>query len=249
MHHLSTFCRGAFVYVTSRAAYGLLTATVTCWLASTAADAQEVALPEASPEESAQPSVTPAAATAEPAPTVAPSAPSAPIAPIAPPLLIPPDILPMPDPTVPPTAETGVPSIEELDEQLKPKPLSPATENYRLHIEWRKLRNQAQNDPAVKAALAKTDRAPTDLQKRILLLNYFNVFFDKMIAIKPDMKDYLNDRRREHINALPQPRVRPLPTPAPSIEVTTTTSRRKETRESPTPSSTPTATPSRRRAR
>lgn len=227
MHHLSTFCRRVFLRVDSRAAYRLITAAVICWFAIPAADAQEVALPEASPKESPDPSATPATAARETAPAVAPAAP------IAPPLLIPPDILPMPDATAPPTAEIAVPSIEELDEQLKPKPLSEAAENYRLHIEWRKLRNQAQNDPAVKAALAKADRAPTDLQKRILLLNYFNVFFDKMIAIKPDMKDYLNDRRREHINALPQPRVRPLLTPPPSVEVKTTKSKRTKIRQSP----------------
>lgn len=167
--------------------------------------AQEAVLPKAVPED---PTEQPA-----PAPTAASSA-----TPIPPPLLIPPDVLPMPDPSaVPGVPSLPVPTIQQLDEELKPKQLSPAADEYRRKIEWRKLRNQVQNDAIVKAALADTERARNDLEKRKLLARYFNILFDKMIAIGPaDMKAYLNDRRREQLGALPQPRVRPTPTPAPT---------------------------------
>ncbi|MBA3883839.1 MAG: hypothetical protein H0X73_14320 [Chthoniobacterales bacterium] len=158
--------------------------------------AQEVALPEPVTEDT-----TPLPAATSPSPTAT----------IPPPQLIPPDVLPMPDPSAPPGTASGLSAVQQLDEELKPKPLSQESENYRLHVEWRKLRNQATNDPGVKAARAATERARNDVERRQLLANYFNVYFDKMIAIgPPEMKAYLNDRRREHLRSLPQPRVRPL---------------------------------------
>lgn len=158
---------------------------------------QEVTLPEATPPEQATP--VPAATAASPASRVQP------------PELIPSDVLPMPDAAPLPGTATQVPSIEQLDEELKPKPLSEAAENFRMKIEWRKLRNQAQNDPGVKAAHAAAEQARTDLERRRLLAKYFNAFFDKMIALgSPEMKAYLNARRLEHLRSLPQARVRPL---------------------------------------
>ncbi len=175
-----------------------LTIAVVVALQIATARAQEPALPQPAAQEQRTPSP----------PADAPN----PTATVPPPLLIPPDILPMPDSSAPLGSTPNVPSVQQLDEELKPKPLSEASENYRLQIEWRKLRNQATNDPAVKAARAATERAHTDLERRGLLAKYFNVFFDKMIAIgPPEMKAYLNDHRREYLRALPQPRVRPMP--------------------------------------
>ncbi len=174
-----------------------LAAAVTLVLTSATVRAQEVALPERATDDG----TTPLPATTTPSRT--PSSP--------PPQLIPPDVLPMPDPSAPPGTAPGLPAVQQLDEELKPKPLSQESENYRLHVEWRKLRNQATNDPGVKAARAATERARNDVERRQLLANYFNVYFDKMIAIgPPEMKAYLDDRRREHLRSLPQPRVRPL---------------------------------------
>lgn len=138
--------------------------------------------------------------------------------------LIPPDLLPPPSAT-PPVPPPDPPSIKELDESLKPKPRSAAAENYRLHIEWRKIRNQVQNDAKVKAALAEAEKAPTDLEKRKLLARYYQVFYARAAAIAPaELRNYLNDRKREALNSLPQPRVRPEttklvpppPTPVPA---------------------------------
>ena len=195
--------------------------------------AQEVALPEASP--SASPGrellIPPEAAT--PAPT------------IPPPQLIAPDILPMPDPSAPPTTIPGG-TLQELDEVLKPKPISEAADNYRKFVEWRKLRNRVQNDPILKAAAAAPDHARTDLEKRRLTARYFNMLFDKEIALgAPEMKDYINDKRRAFLGALPQPRVRPEPgaTPQAKQPVKGVATSAGEAAAGATPTPTPTATP------
>ena len=143
----------------------------------------------------------------EPTPTPAPNSPP------AAPALIPADILPAPNPAAP-APMPDIPTIEQLDQAMSPPPLSAAAEAHRLHVEWRKLRNQAQNDARVKAALAKADAARTDLERRRLLARYFEIFHARMIAIAPpEMKDYLVTRKREALAALPQPRVRPETAP------------------------------------
>ena len=168
----------------------------------------------------AQDTPLPKPATQDPAPLEpTPTPVITPAAPPAAPDLIPADILPPPDPAAP-APLPDIPTIEQLDEGLKPPPLSPAAEGYRLHVEWRKLRNQVQNDPAVKAAFARAEAARTDLEKRRLLARYHELFYRKMIAAAPpDMKAYLNDRKKEQLASLPQPRVRPEtapPTPTPA---------------------------------
>ena len=172
----------------------LLLILAVCLLVAPETRAQEVPLPKPDTQDPAP------EAAATPAPT---------------PELIPADILPPPDPAALP-GTLDIPTIEQLDEGLKPPPLSHAAEAHRLHLEWRKLRNQVQNDPRVKAALAESEAARTDLQRRKLLARYIELFHARMIAIAPkEMKQYLLDRKREQLAALPQPNVRPetaLPT-------------------------------------
>jgi hypothetical protein len=142
--------------------------------------------------------------------------------PTPPPQLIPDDILPAPDLSPKPTPAQPGTTIPQLDESFQEKPLSAESENRRLHIEWRKLRNRVQNDAEVRAALARAEAARTDLEKRKLLARYFEIFFGKMMAIAPaDMKGYLQAKKAEHLAALPQPSVRPsglpAPTPVPAV--------------------------------
>ncbi|MFN2475850.1 MAG: hypothetical protein ABR526_05850 [Chthoniobacterales bacterium] len=217
----------------------LLPAFAALCLSAAVAAGQDVALPQSSPAEPSEP-VSPT-----------PAAPGAPT-PVPPPQIIPPDVLPMPDASalLPGTTPAGIPTIQQLDEELKPKQLSPAAEDYRRRIEFRKLRNQVQNNPAVKAALAASDRARTDLEKRALLGRYINVFFDRMIAVgPPDLKGYLNDRRREQLGALPQPRVRPgsvpAPSPKPKVVVAKTTPAVMASPALPVSSPTPSPSPAR----
>ena len=184
----------------------------------------------------AQDTPLPKPATQDPAPLEpTPTPETAPASPPAAPDLIPADILPPPDRAAP-VPLPDIPTIEQLDEGLKPPPLSPAAEGYRLHVEWRKLRNQVQNDPAVKAAFARAEAARTDLEKRKLLARYQELFYRKMTAIAPpEMKAYLDDRKKEQLASLPQPRVRPEtapPTPPPA---------KQSASPSPSPSASPVA--------
>ena len=167
----------------------------------------------------AQDAPLPQPATQDPAPLLPTPAPSATVTPAAP-QLIPADILPMPDPAASaPASLPDIPTIEQLDQAMSPPPLSPAAVARQQHIEWRKLRNQVQNEARVKAALAEADAAKTDLQRRKLLARYIELYHARMIALAPpEMKQYLLDRKREQLAALPQPRVRPetAPKPAPT---------------------------------
>ncbi len=104
-----------------------------------------------------------------------------------------------------------VPDISQLNqifEQMKP---DPAIAEHRSHVEWRKLRTQTEYDPAIVAAKADAEAAPTDLEKRNRLRLYYNLWYDRMSALAPDqtMIDYLKARRDEHLVLLDQPRVRP----------------------------------------
>ena len=168
----------------------LLSALVV-FLGGLTAHAQDEALPSPEPQgatSTAQASVTPL-----------------PITP--PPLLIPRDILALPEGS---PVRPNVPAVSELDQGFKPAPLSPAAEIQRKHLEWRRLRNAVQNDRDIKAALQAATEARTDLEKRKLFGRYYDLFYDRMMArAAPDMKSYLLDRKREAVGALPQPRVRP----------------------------------------
>lgn len=198
----------------------LLLVSVICCAAASRLRAQDAQLPQPATQDPAPLEPTPA-----PGPTSPPMAPD----------LIPADILPPPD-TSGQAPIPDLPTIEQLDEGLKPPPLSPAAENHRRHLAWRKLRNRVQNDPAVKAAFAKADAASTDLEKRKQLARAYELFYRKIAAVAPaDMKPYLNDRKREHLASLPQPRVRPetaLSTPTPAAAA-----------GSPAPGASPSPTP------
>lgn len=143
--------------------------------------------------------------TQDPAESPRPRAESSP----PPPQLIPPDVLPLPQ-VLPSEIAPNIPGIEQLDESLKQPPLSPAAENQRRQIEWRRLRNRVRNDNELKAAVARAEAAGTDLERRQLLRRYYQLLYGKLAAIAPaDMKSYLEDRKNEALNGLSQPRVRP----------------------------------------
>ncbi len=168
-----------------------LICTAFALLGAASARAQEPALPE--PIDAPTPAP---AASATPLPTPLPT---------PAPQLIPDDVLPEP------TASPVAPDLRELDEAFRDAPLNQTMQDRWARIEWRKLRNVVVNEPEVKEALAKAERARTDLEKRRLLRRYYDIYFGKMIALTqvPEFKAYLRDRKVEHLNTLPQPRVRP----------------------------------------
>ena len=159
-------------------------------VARTLAEAQEPPLPQPDTQETPPP--------AAPVPSV--------------PQLIPDDVLP------PATPVPSAPSLPQLDEVFKDNPLTQAAADQRARIEWRKLRNVVANDATVKAARAEAEAARTDLQKRKLLRRYYEMLYAKMMphASSPEVRRYLQDRKRDQLNALPQPRVRPETVPSPS---------------------------------
>jgi hypothetical protein len=128
-----------------------------------------------------------------------------------------------PSPLVPNTSATPkktMPSISELDTAFQHSSLGQAVEEQRLHLEWRKLKNRASLDPEVIAAKKAIDtaRPRTDLEKRNLMRAYYKVFYAHMEALAetPEMKPYLEQRKKEALNSLAQPNLRPEPTPRPS---------------------------------
>jgi len=127
-----------------------------------------------------------------------------------------------PSPLVPNTSATpkkNLPSISELDTAFQHSSLGQAAEEQRLHLEWRKLKNRASLDPEVIAAkkAVETARPRTDLEKRNLMRNYYKVFYAHILALAetPEIKPYLEQKKKEALNSLAQPTLRPEPTPRP----------------------------------
>ena len=124
-----------------------------------------------------------------------------------------------------PTEPNGpdLPELSQLDEAFKQRSLGRKADEYRLHIEWRALKNRVVNDPEVRAAKATAQAARTDLEKRNRLRDYYTVYYDRMSALASsvEMKLALQRFRASHLVRLSQPRVRPspegdLPSPKPT---------------------------------
>jgi hypothetical protein len=112
-----------------------------------------------------------------------------------------------------PSATPALPELSALDQAFDQSQtgLGKDVEEMRTRIELRKLQNQVARDPAVLAAKAAAERAPTDLEKRELLREYYNINFALMAqkASNPAEKAAIDQSKREHIGLLAQPRVRP----------------------------------------
>jgi hypothetical protein len=138
------------------------------------------------------------------------------------------------EPTIPP----DLPDVAKLDEMFRRSSLGRKADEFRLHAEWRRLRNQIANAPDVVAAKKAAEGARTDLEKRRLLRQYYELCYARMqaLATQPDVKAGLEEMKAQHLKTLAQPRVRPSASPVP-----TRTS--ENTGESSTASPSPTPTP------
>ncbi len=138
---------------------------------------------------------------------------------VEPPKLVPdaPDSTP-PQTAISPATPKAATALSELDAAFQRSPLAQAAEEQRLHLEWRQLQNRTAYDPEVVAAKKAAAAAKTDLEKRIRLRAYYNIFYAHMqaLASTPEVKNYLNGQKAAVLNSLAQPRVRPSPTPHPS---------------------------------
>ena len=126
-----------------------------------------------------------------------------------------------PSPLVPNTSATPkktIPSISELDTAFQHSSLGQAVEEQRLHLEWRKLKNRASLDPEVVAAKKAIGSARTDVDKRNLMRAYYKIFYARMQALAEtaEIKGYLEQKKKDALNGLAQPRVHPEPTARPS---------------------------------
>jgi len=129
-----------------------------------------------------------------------------------------PDIPVEPSPLVPnaaPTPKKNLPSIQELDTAFQHSSLGAAVEEQRLHLEWRKLQNRVSQEADVIAAKKAIGGARTDPEKRDLMRAYYKIFYGRMLALAetPDVKAYLEQRKKDAINGLAEPHLRPEATP------------------------------------
>ena len=104
-----------------------------------------------------------------------------------------------------------LPELSQLDEVFKQSSIGKAADESRIRIEMRKLQNQVVNDPAVVAAKAAAESAPTDLQKRDRLRDYYKIYYGNMRARtgSAELRAALDKSRDAHLALLNQPRVRP----------------------------------------
>jgi uncharacterized surface protein with fasciclin (FAS1) repeats len=164
--------------------------------------------------------------------------------------------------STPPPVPTGpdVPELSQLDAAFKQSSLGKTADERRVHIEWRRLKNQVANDPSVRAAEAATHTAHTDLEKRKRLRDYYNVYYERMSALasSAEIKLALQSLKDHHIGSTKQPRVRhltdgtqntPTPTPSPTRSAMKAANLNRlnadnlPPEELPSPSASPTATP------
>ena len=91
-------------------------------------------------------------------------------------------------------------------------------EEQRLHLEWRKLQNRVSQDAEVLAAKKAIAGAQTDPEKRDLTRAYYKIFYGRMLALAetPELRAYLEQRKKDAINGLAQPHIRPEATARPS---------------------------------
>jgi hypothetical protein len=124
-----------------------------------------------------------------------------------------PQISPTPPPTEGPAPR--IPSLDELDQAFKQSTLGKAADEARLHAQWRELSNRMINDPDLVEARAHAGRAKTDLEKRHRLRAYYTMFYDRMRAQagSPELKNYIDMHKAQHLASLAQNRVRPSPAP------------------------------------
>ncbi len=146
------------------------------------------------------------AANAETATAVAAPSPSATV-PVEPPSLIPPNILPPPL-TLP--QAPAAPEIELLNSYFKSTSLGKKADEHRLHVQMVALEARIRNDADLHALKAAALSAPTDLERRHGLKEYYELYFRKLRARADTaaLKKYLDAQEATRKLALLQPRVR-----------------------------------------
>jgi hypothetical protein len=112
-----------------------------------------------------------------------------------------------------------LPELSALDQAFNQTGLGKDADEIRTRVEMRNLQNQIARDPAVMAAKSAADTAPTDLEKRQRLREYYELNYGLMSkkASSTALKGAIEQSKNEHLAMLAQPRVRPgtgAPAPA-----------------------------------
>jgi hypothetical protein len=112
---------------------------------------------------------------------------------------------PLPSPT--PT----LPELSALDQAFDQTGLGKDADDMKMRIELRNLQNQVALDPEVLAAKAAAEAAPTDLEKREKLREYYDLNYGLMSkkASSSAARAAIEQSRKDHVSLLAQPRVRP----------------------------------------
>ncbi len=131
------------------------------------------------------------------------------IAPIEPPSIIPPNTLPGPEAASLPQVPAS-PELELLSTLFKQSSLGKAADAHRLLVQVAELETGVRNDEGLHALKRAADEAPTDLERRHRLRDYYQAYFQKLRAraATPALRDYLTAQRASHERTLLQPRVR-----------------------------------------
>jgi hypothetical protein len=132
------------------------------------------------------------------------------------------DVVPTtPQPRSSAAPEPKVPEREQIDEIFKESSLGKEADERRLHIEWRQLQNEVVNQPDIVAAKRSAEHAPTDLEKRQRLRDYYELYYGRMRdhARSTEMRNALDRLKLAHVSQLTQAHVRhetdsELPTPS-----------------------------------
>jgi len=106
-----------------------------------------------------------------------------------------------------------IPALNQLDAAFRRSSLGKEADEARLHLAARELKNRVGSTTEVVAARAAADRASTDLEKRELLRNYYELLYGRMrsLAAGDDLKKYIDNEKALHITGTNQPHVRPAP--------------------------------------
>lgn len=136
-------------------------------------------------------------------------------------------VSPAPAPPTPPPAESlstpALPELSALDQAFNQTGFGKEADEMRTRVEMRKLQNAVAREPAVIEARTAADKAPTDLERRNRLREYYELNYGLMSkrASSSALKAAIEKAKGEKIASLGQPRVRPQtgphePTPQPT---------------------------------
>ena len=116
-------------------------------------------------------------------------------------------------PAASPSPIAEVPELSQLDQAFKQTSLGKAADEYRVRVECRRLQNLVADEPAIVVAKQAAQSARTDLEKRELLREYYNIYYGRMraLASNDETRKALDTFKAEHLKLLDQPRVRPAP--------------------------------------